>query len=296
MPGGSGAIFDLAGATGRLDIFDLRYGLFEMTGIAVALMYFVEMLQSYGTDQVTVQRLMSVKTYGGMAKAAVFNSVSDLVFSALLLYVGLGLFAYFHHFPEALPDDLVKDGVLPFYIMHALPDGISGLLITAIFAAAMSSMDSGINSLATVLVNDFVKPRRPAMKEAQGVNLARSMTLGLGVVATAIAFYVSTIERLLQASSEFLSLFAAPVLVIFLVGMLNRRVNFPGWLTGVAVSIPSTYWVQKWTDVHYVHYGPFSFAVCAVTTVVASYVIGKFWNVPLGDRRLTIWGRDDPQE
>lgn len=290
VPGGMSGVLDIASDSGRLDVFDFsKFSLFEMTVLGIALSYFCELLQSYGTDQVTVQRLLAVRSPGGMTKAALFNAFSDLLLVLLLLYVGLGLFAYVSTHPTALPSDIRADGLLPAYIMHALPVGVSGLVITGIFAAAMSSMDSGINSLATVLVKDFIGPAYGReMSERGSVQLARSLTLALGLAATGVAFYVSTIEKLLKASSSFLGLFAAPVLVIFVLGMLSRRINFAGWLVGVTVSIPATLFIQHKTDIHFTHYFTFGFVSCALTTIIASLLIPR----PLAPIELTLWGRD----
>lgn len=292
IPGGLPSIWEIARTTDHLHVVDWTFSLAEMTGIAVAISYFFQLMHDYGTDQVTVQRLLAVRTFRGMAKAAVFNSLADLFILSLLLYIGLGLFAYFQTFPSELAEGVTGDGVLPYYIMHALPEGISGLLITAIFAAAMSSMDSGINSVATVLINDCVRPlRSEARSEQHDVRLARLLTLVLGVFATVVAFYVSGIEQILKASSAFLGLFGGPILALFLLGMLTRRANFHGWLVGVFVAVPTTLWLQLSTNLHFIHYFPFCFGSCSVVGYIASLLLGTEAGGPLAPKELTLWGR-----
>jgi len=301
VPGGVAGIFQIAHETDHLRVVDWQFSLVEMTGIAVGVSYFFQLMQDYGTDQVTVQRLMAVKTFRGMAKAVIFNSLCDLVMVSLLLFLGLGLLAYYHSFPEALADGVSGDRVLPHYIIHSLPAGVSGLLITAIFAAAMSSMDSGINSMSTVLVSDFVKPLRSTQRTQQDdVTLARLLTLALGMTATIVAFYVSGFDQILKASSAFLALFGAPILALFLLGMLTRRANFLGWLAGVGVAIPATIWLQHGTwlqndeQVHFIYYFPFCFAVSGGVGYAVGVLISIFGNGSLADRKLTIWGREWP--
>ena len=85
---------------------------------------------------------------------------TDAIIVALLLFIGLGLFACYQQHAALLPEHLSGDQVLPFFIIQRFPNGVSGLLIAAIFAAAMSSVDSGINSMSTVIVSDFVRPFR----------------------------------------------------------------------------------------------------------------------------------------
>ncbi len=292
VPGGLGSIWEIARTTDHLRVIDWRFSLTEMTGIAVGVSYLFQLMHDYGTDQITVQRLMAVKTFRGMAKATIFNAMAQLFMVSLLLYMGLGLFAYFQTFPSELAAGITSDGVLPYYIMHALPQGVSGLLITAIFAAAMSSVDSGINSVATVLVNDFVRPLRTrARSEQHDVKLARLLTLLLGSFATVVAFYVTCAGQILEASSKFLGLFGGPILALFLLGMLTRRVNFRGWLIGLVVAVPVTLWLQRSIDLHFIHYFPVCFGSCAGVGYIASLLLGTTHGGPLGRAELTLWGR-----
>ena len=292
VPGGLASIWEIAKKADHLQVIDWRFSFTEMTGIAVIVSYFFQLMHDYGTDQVTVQRLLAVKTFRGMAKATLFNSMADLFIVSLLLYVGLGLFAYFQTFPSELAAGIDGDRVLPYYIMNALPQGVSGLLITAIFAAAMSSMDSGINSVATVLINDLVRPLRTLpQSEQHDVKLARFLTLLLGSFATIVAFYVSGVGQILKASSAVLGLFGGPILALFVLGMLSRRVNFRGWLIGLMVAAPTTLWLQRYSDLHFIYYFPVCFGTCAVIGYAASLLLGTRRGGPLGPRELTLWGR-----
>ena len=88
VPGGYSGIMEIASTTSRLHIWEGGLDPFQMTGIAVVISYFFQLMQDYGTDQVAVQRLLTIKDLKGMAKAAFFNSLSDLFIVALLLFVG----------------------------------------------------------------------------------------------------------------------------------------------------------------------------------------------------------------
>jgi SSS family solute:Na+ symporter len=195
------------------------------------------------------------------------------------MFIGLGLFAFFDG--VALPENISGDKVMPYYIITYLPAGISGLLITAVFAAAMSSMDSGINSITTVVVTDF----KFHISNFSDVVLARMLTIALGAFATALAFYVSTIGGIIKAFASFMSLFSAPVLALFLLGVLTRRGNFQGWLVGLAVSAPATWWLQKGVEAHWVYYFPFSFLIAFATALLAS----RFFNSKPAPRELTVF-------
>jgi len=262
VPGGIPQILDLARETGRLHIFDGGFNLYAMGAYSVAFSYFFQLMQDYGTDQTTVQRMMAISERRGVTKAIFFNAAVDVIIVAALLFIGLGLFAYHAAFPAYLPDGLSNDQILPYYVIHALPDGVSGLLITALFAAAMSSMDSGISCVSTVILHDFVRPLRGGTPdEARDLRLARILTAVLGAGATALAFYVASFGHLIKAYTGIISLFSAPILALFLLGLLTRRARFVHWWPAAALGIAANWWVQNHTEVHWIYYFPLSLAV-----------------------------------
>ncbi|MCA9438814.1 MAG: sodium/solute symporter, partial [Candidatus Omnitrophica bacterium] len=187
VPGGVTEIFRVTREAGHLDIIDWAPSLTEMTLFVVMISYFIQFLHDYGVDQVTVQRLMATPTLGGMARATLVNSFISVFVVGLLAFIGLGLYAYVNVGDHPFPEGLNRDEIFPYYIIHALPQGISGLVITGVFAAAMSSVDSGINSLSTIVVNDFVKPLRgKEMDEGSDVLLARILVVLFGGFAVGV--------------------------------------------------------------------------------------------------------------
>lgn len=287
VPGGFPEILRVAYESGRMNLGEWHLSLTHMTITAVAISYFLQFIHDYGVDQLTVQRLMASKTYSGMVMATVLNSVFSVVIIGVLVFIGLGLYAYHQAWPERLPDGLAGDRIFPYYIVHSLPGGVSGLVIAGIFAAAMSSLDSGINSMSTVVVNDFLRPmRRGASSEQHDVTTARVLTLIFGGFATIVAFFASKIGDIVETAQVFLGLFSGPVLALFLLGILSRRGSFAGWLAGVAVGLPATIWIQKETSVHFIYYFPFSFVASLAAALAASLVIGG----KPADPELTVWG------
>jgi SSS family solute:Na+ symporter len=272
-PGGVAEILEVAGEAGRLSIFPFDLSLAHATGWSVGLSFYLSMMQDYGADQVTVQRLQSTPTYRGMVRASIFNAGTDFFVVALLLFIGLGIFAGEQRAPDPGLADLRPDQILPFYVMRHLPAGISGLVLTAIFAAAMSSMDSGINSVATVISKDFLEPLgRAGRDEEKDVRRARGLTLLLGALATGIAFYAARRANIIETFITFVSLFSAPVLALFLLGLLTRRARFAGWLAGTAAAIAATWWVQHHTKVNWSYHFPLSFAISFGVGYLASRV------------------------
>jgi SSS family solute:Na+ symporter len=207
---------------------------------------------------------------------------------SLLTFLGLGMLAYFQHFPGQLSAEISGDKLLPFYIINHMPNGVSGLLITAILAAAMSSMDSGINSVSTVIINDFVKPlRRRKTEESKDVKLARILTFGLGTLAVTIACFVSQIGHILKAAGILTSIFAGPILSLFLLGILMKHATLRGWLVGTVVNIPAMLWIIFELEAHFIYFFPISFSISFIVGAVASLLLGG----PQAPKGLTIWDR-----
>jgi solute:Na+ symporter, SSS family len=275
VPGGAVEIVRVAAETGKLDVFDWT-DLSKLTALSAVIGWFFVFLNDYGTDQVTVQRLMAVRTDKGVVKAIAFNAVNDLLINGMLIFIGIGMFAYFQAFPEKLDSSVGTDGMLPFYIMHILPPGASGLMVTAIFAAAMSSVDSGINSLSTVIVNDWIKPlRRKEQAQTSDVALARWLTIALGVLATLAAIYASQVGNIVEMWMSIMGLFAAPILSIFVLGLLTRRAHFYGWLVGAGCGIALTVVLQKFyaDQLMTIWHFPISFGVTTMVGYTASLLI-----------------------
>lgn len=233
--GGLPAILDAAGLTSPGLGLDWSLDPARMTALSVAIAYFFILLHDYGVDQITVQRLMAVKTDRGVGRAIAFNAATDFVIIALLLVVGAGLSVYYAAHPADLGEGIEGEKVLPWFITHVLPDGLSGLLIAALFAAAMSSVDSGINAMSAVILTDLVPPRGDT---AHPLRTARILTAVLGFGATGFALFINQkIEGIVEAFYTFMGLFSAPVLGLFALGLVSRRARFEGWLAGAAASV-----------------------------------------------------------
>jgi solute:Na+ symporter, SSS family len=289
-PGGALGILSFARDHGHLHIADWHLSLYSMSGWVVGLGYFFQLMQDYGTDQVTVQRMMAIPTSRGVTRALFFNAAVDFVVIGSLLFIGLGLFACQAADPGLLPEGFSGDRLLPAFIIRALPDGVSGLLIAALFAAAMSSMDSGISCVSTVVIHDFLRPsRRTPHSEASDLQLARILTFALGAFATGLAFYVSRFGHLIEAYTHIVSLFNAPILGLFLLGMLTRRADFAGWAVGAACAIVVTQAVQSFPAIHFSWHFPLPLFLTVSVGYASSFRPGR--RPDISRPGLTVWDR-----
>lgn len=304
VPDGITGIWQVASEHGRTGGFWTGFSLTEMTAAGAMICWIFNHMQEYGTDQVTIQRIMSVNSFWGKAKAVLLNSMFEIVIVGMLLFIGIGLFAYTQHHSTWLPPDVVDhpDRILPYYIMTGLPNGVSGLVITAIFAAAMSSMDSGIHSMSTVIINDFIRPfRRSAVSDQSDLRLARTLVGLLGICATLIAFWVSRFDHILEASYTIAGMFNGPILAVFLLGVLTRRTRLTGVLMGMVAGVAAAASLQS-TSLHFLFFFPIAMFVTLVVGYLASLLVtlllprasaqvGQMLRWEKADPAFTIWGR-----
>ena len=157
VPGGWPTIVAEASAAGKLQLVSFSWdlsvpftfwaGLFGGTCLTLA---------SHGTDQLLVQRLLACRNARDSQKAIVLSGFVVLAQFALFLGIGLMLFAYYRFNP--LPPLASNDEIFPAFIVRSLPHGVAGLVIAAIFAAAMSNLSGSLNSLASTSIVDFYAP------------------------------------------------------------------------------------------------------------------------------------------
>jgi solute:Na+ symporter, SSS family len=196
-----------------------------------------------GTNQQTVQRYLSCRSVADARRAAWLGWAVGLVVTAATLYVGVILYATYHSGHATLPEGLAPDAVLPHFVSTRLAPGVAGLLVAAILAAAMSSLDSALSSLATAtavdLLPDEADPRRALRR-------ARAITLAWGLIAIGSALALAGRGTLLALGVRVMGWFAGPVLALFLLALARRPVSpaaalmggTVGFATVVLVSVP----------------------------------------------------------
>jgi SSS family transporter len=156
VPGGWAGILSEAGSAGKLMVFDFSFD-FSITYTLWAGVLgggFLTMA-SHGTDQLIVQRLLTCRDLAASRRALIGSGVAVMFQFALFLLVGLGLWAYYGGREFSRGDEIFAS-----FVVNVLPSGITGLLIAGVFAAAMSSLSSSINSLASATAYDFWAPLR----------------------------------------------------------------------------------------------------------------------------------------
>jgi Na+/proline symporter len=239
-------------ATGSLKWFS--WNPFERSTIlTVALSMFTWHVCTHTANQMTVQRYFSAGTLQGARRSFVVGSLTGVLINLLLLGVGLALFYYYREVsaPEGVdPRTSDADKIFPRCAMHRLPAGLAGAWLAAMLAAAMSSIDSGINSAASVLTVEWHRRRPQNAEEARGGGIrgAKLLTLVLGLSITAAAFGLDRLtagRNIIEMMVRSFNCFTGPLGGMFFLGMFARRVGnraaTVAALAGLAASISLAY-------------------------------------------------------
>ena len=262
----------------KMRVFDFSFDFTDATLWVVLLGGFSSNLITYGSDQTVVQRYLTTKTERGAARSISIGVWMALPTTLTFFSIGTLLFVFYHSNPELLNPVLEKtDGIYPWYIINSLPNGISGLLIAAIFAASMSSLDSIMNSVSSVVTTDYLRRFRPPASEGHYLLMARIITLVTGVAGTGIAIFLAHagISSLWDQFQMIVGLFAGGLGGVFLLGMLSKRANGTGAILGLLLSGVLQFFIKEFTPVHFLLYAFTGLAGAMGFGALISMISGK---------------------
>ena len=249
-PHGPGEALHIAANEGKFSLGSFGLDLTQSTFWVVFLYGVFINLNNFGIDQSFVQRYHAARDEKAAARSVWTGALLYVPVAALFFLIGSLLFSYYHASPELLKPLVAQypdghaDKVLPHFIATQLPPGAAGLLIAAIFAAAMSSIDTSLNSAATVTLKDFVQRHlNRGQTESDALRILRTATLVWGVLGTGVALAMIGQKSLLDAWWKLSGIFAGGMLGLFLLGLISRRANNAGALAGVIVGVLIICWM-----------------------------------------------------
>jgi SSS family solute:Na+ symporter len=196
-----------------------------------------------GSDQMSIQRFLSTRDVAAARKTLVVSLVSDTIVTCLLVLTGLALLGYYSANPPELASGQtladVADRLFPKFIVSGLPAGLSGLVIAAILAAAMSSLSSGVNSTCAVLCEDFLSRRSGGRLEGPAaVAQMRRLSWLVGALAVALSMLNMLVEgNLIERCFKVVNLLTAPLFVLFFLALFVPWANAAGAWLGLLTSI-----------------------------------------------------------
>lgn len=279
MPEGPEQLFHIAAEHDKFSLGSFGSSLTESTFWVVLIYGVVINLQNFGIDQSYIQRYIASKSHQEARKSVWLGGLLYVPVSAVFFFLGTQLFAFYQAHPENLqevrltvaeqilreesvePDDAaysarlketaaalteadIGDKVFPHFIGKHLPTGVTGLLIAAIFAAAMSTVSTSLNSSATLLTKDWYQRFiRKNATEKQTMRAIYAATILWGLLGTMVSLLLVNITSALDAWWTLAGIFGGGMLGLFLLGMISRRANNPIAATSVILGLLIVAWM-----------------------------------------------------
>lgn len=248
VPGGWTAIHAAAAAAGKLRVFDFS------TSLSIPYTFWAGLIggtafttASHGTDQLLVQRLLAARGQKQSATALIVSGFAVFFQFALFLLVGVMLWAYYR-VPSA--NFGKPDRIYPTFIVREVPHGISGLLIAAILAAAMSNLSAALNSLSSSAVLDFYLRFRPQSDERRRLRLSRIATVVFALLLFGLAVLsLHKAGRVVEVGLQIASIAYGALLGVFLLGVLTTTANQRGTSVGMLLGFSCELYLWRWTHV-----------------------------------------------
>jgi len=296
LPGGVAQLFHIAAEHHKFGLGSFGPSLATPTFWVVLAYGLVINLQNFGVDQNYVQRYITAANDREAAKSLWIGGLLYIPLSAVFFLIGTTLFVYYTIHANSLPPAYrgadMADSVFPYFIISVLPPGVTGLLIAAIFAAAMSTIASSLNSSATVVLNDFYRRHlRPDAGQERSMRVLYTATLIWGVGGTLIALAMTHVRSALDAWWSLAGIFGGGMLGLFMLGRLSCRVTSGRALAATVGGIALIFWMSlspRWSGTLLAWRSPFHDFLIIVFGTATILLLGFLFTLflPVNRRRL----------
>jgi len=290
IPGGFSGIMSTAEPLHKFSFGSFAPDLLTPTFWVVFIYGIVINLQNFGIDQSYIQRYQTARSLADARQSLWVGALMYVPVSALFLFIGTALYAFYQLNPHLLSQGISGDRVFPYFIVNQLPAGLTGLLIASLSAAAMSSVDTSINSSATILLTDVYKRIvNPGASEARQMQFLRIVTVVLGIAGTGTALLMISIKSALDVWWNLAGMFSGGMLGLFLLGAISRRAAAPQAGIAMVAGLLTITWAsvsRNWSEFNNVLH-PFMTAVIGTLVI---FIVG----IALSRRNPTRQGDDIP--
>ena len=291
-------------AMGKIDIGPYNFSLTDLTIWVMIINGAFYALQKYGTDQTIVQRYLAAKSDKDAKHAAFIGVFASVSVWTLFMLIGSLLYVFYHTGTATLPKGITADKVFPYFISTQLPVGVVGLVLSALVAAALASLQSDLNCLSAIGVEDYYQRFKPACTDKQRLRMGRILVFAAGCIMMTVAYLFVQWqgEGVLGIVFGLYAIFSAGIVGIFLLGILSRRANKQGLHIGIAACVLFTAYAVLTTtkigDHLILDLGKFNFHQHKYMLGVYShlivfgvgYVASLFFKSEPADIHLTIYG------
>ncbi|CAF3778008.1 unnamed protein product [Rotaria sp. Silwood1] len=207
----------------------------------------INALATYGFNQAQVQRYMCIRSTRSAKQALFMNAVGSALIVFLSTLIGVIIYAYYADCDPYTTKKLQEiDQILPYFVMEVLGDkkGLPGVFLACIFSGSLSTISSGLNSLAAVLVEDVYKGLlgRQLTDQRQGF-ICRIVSVVLGVFVMSLTYVVSYLGSILNATLSLFGVLEGPIMGVFVLGFFFPQANRRGGLVGFFISLALELWI-----------------------------------------------------
>ena len=285
ISGVHGGIGEFAGVTSeyrKFNMVDLSLDFSQPVLWVVVIGGIANSLILYTSDQSVVQRYMTTRDERATARSLWLNGILSIPVSLVFFLLGTGLFAFYHFNPERLVlTNPNIDATFPQFIVGELPAGMAGVLISAIFAAAMSTLSSNINSVSAVITADFYRLLVPGAGNSNIMLSARISGVVAGITGILMALMLATwdIASLWDQFNTFLGLLTGGLGALFIMGIFFRHISAPAALAGLVTGMTVLVWIQMHTTLSFLLYGAAGILISLFSAILISLVVPNKKNI-----------------
>ncbi len=258
IDGGLSSFIDITSKQQKFNLLDFRLSLIEPVLWVVLVGGLANSLVTFTSDQSIVQRYMSTRDEKATGRSIWLNGILSIPVTIIFFMLGTALFGFYSSNPERLAITNPNiDSVFPQFIVSEMPVGISGLLIASIFAAAMSTLSSNINSVAAVITSDFYKKiiRNTTIKGQMLVARWSGVVAGIFGMGMALVLATWDIASLWDQFNTFVGLLTGGLGALFIMGIFLPRISGPAAFFGTLGSLAVLTFVKNQTDLSFLLYG-----------------------------------------
>ncbi|WP_096437792.1 sodium:solute symporter [Alteribacter populi] len=233
----------------------------------------------FGTDQSQIQRVLTSKSLKESKMSLIVSGIFMFPQMLLFLFIGILLFAFYGQVGHPDVDNLNE--LFPLFVVEYLPVGVSGLIIAGVFAAAMSSLDSALNSLSAVSIRDFyAKFYKKDASEAHYLKASRWATVFWGIYATIFAFFAGNLGPVIETVNKIGSYFYGALLGVFILAIFFKRANGTGAFTGVVAGMLAVWATESFLDISWLYNN----LVGAVVSIAIGYLVSLAGKKPTKEK------------
>ncbi|XP_062547223.1 sodium-coupled monocarboxylate transporter 1-like [Armigeres subalbatus] len=255
--GGISEVWQRAERGGRLIWFELNPDpTLRVTFWTVTLGMTTNWIVIFGINQACIQRFLAVPTREAAKNSLKIYIIGLTIINSMACLIGLLVYAKYETCDPITTNQIQKlDQIVPFYVMDAggkIP-GLPGLFIAGVFSAALSTMSSGLNTLAGTIYEDFIRPFRPNASEQSSSTAMKMIVVLLGAIVIVLVFVVEKLGSIIQMALSCTGVISGSILGMFTIGMVSTKANTKGVVSGVVASISfmMTLWISSLGKLNY---------------------------------------------